>query len=110
MGSTIRLNAVLKLPFENNLPNKFEVGEKIQFILDKERIFQFFPILIPLVIEINGKWKFVGQIHVMRQTIDAEFHTTSGEFIIRKVYSDDEARIISNCEAPKGKSFYLKAS
>lgn len=106
MGSNIELNAILKLTSEDGMPDVLEIGSKHQFKMTGERLFQFYPNSVTLIHEINAKWKFVGQARVMKQTIDAEQHITTGEFIVTRVFTNESARIISAYEAPDGKSFY----
>lgn len=106
MGSTIKMNAILKLTSEAGMPETLIVGSRHHFQLKGERIFQFHPVWVTLVHEIDGKWKFVGQAHVVKQTIDAEQHITVGEFVVTRVFSDEVARVISVYESPDNESFY----
>ncbi len=106
MGSMVKMNAILKLTTEAGMPASLVVGTRHKFFLKGERIFQFHPVWVTLVHEIAGRWKFVGQAHVMKQTIDSEFHITTGEFIVTRVFPDEIAKIISDYEAPDGESYF----
>ena len=106
MGSMIEMNAILKLTTEAGMPSSPEVGKRYEFRLEGERVFQFPPVWVTLVHEISGKWRFVGWADVVKQTIDAENHTTSGEFIITRVFPEEFTRLASFYESPSGKSFY----
>lgn len=106
MGSIVKMNAILKLTTEAGMPKELKLGERYQFRLAGERIFQFHPVWVTLVHEINGKWKFVGQAHIMKQTIDSEEHTTTGEFLVTRIFPEDAAEIISIYEAPDEESYY----
>lgn len=106
MGSKVEMNAILKLTTEAGMPSNIEMGGRYSFKLQGERIYQFSPTWVTLVHEINGKWKFVGQAHVVKQTIDAEAHCTTGEFVVTRLFDEEFAKAASIFESPDGKSYY----
>lgn len=108
MGSIIKMNAILKITFEAGMPRQLEVGKKYQFRLKGERVFQFYPTWVTLVHEIDNKWKYVGQAQITKQTIDAENHITSGEYLVTRVFPEDFVRMASFYESPEGESFFTE--
>lgn len=106
MGSKIVINSILKLTYEKGMPKNPVVGGRYNFKLLGERIYQFSPILVTLVHEIDEKWKFIGQATILRQTIDAEAHLTTGEYQIVRLFPEEVARLISIYEAPEGESYF----
>lgn len=106
MGSRIEMNAVLKLTTEAGMPEHPVVGERYQFRLRGKRIFQFAPIWVTLVHSIDDKWKVIGQAHVVKQTIDAEQHITTGEFVVTRLFPEEFSRLASRYEVPDGESYY----
>lgn len=106
MGSHVEINAILKLTNEDGMPENPEIGGRYSFTLKGERLFQFAPIWVTLVHNIGGKWKHLGWAHVVKQTIDAENHITSGEFVIVRLFSEEFSKLASIYESPDNQSYY----
>ncbi len=121
MGSYIELNDTLQLTSEQGFPKElvlerhlkkpFESEDfkgRVFFFKDKPnmRIFHPAPVRCFLVHNINGKWLYWGHCHVIEQTIHADSKTTSGKFIITKIYTPDHQKSMSTYEVEKGKEFF----
>lgn len=106
MGTMFKHNAVLKLTHEAGMPEQLNVRERHHFKLDGVRVFPLYPGEVPLVHEINGKWKYVALARVMQQTIDAENDFTSGVFEVSRIFDEEYSRLASINEAPLGASYY----
>lgn len=106
MGSTIEINDTLKLTRGQGMPAELVVGERHPFRREGKRLYHLAPTRVFLVEEIDGKWKFRGHALVIEQTIRADKDETTGIFEVRKVYSEEQGRRMSQEEAPAGKSYW----
>ncbi len=121
MGSNIELNDTLQLTTEQGFPNELVLEKHLKkpFTADdfKGRIFSFkdkpdmrvfhpAPTRVFLVHNIDGKWIYWGHVHIIEQTIHADSKTTSGRFIITKVYSPEHQKSMCLNEVSKGKEFF----
>ena len=106
MGSRIEINAILKLTTEAGMPDNPVIGQRYTFTLDGERVYQFSPTWVTLVHNIGGKWKHIGWAHVVRQTIDAEKHITTGECVVIRLFTEEFSKLASYYESPDGMSYY----
>jgi len=69
------------------------------------RLYHPAPTRVFLVHNIGGKWLYWGHCHVIEQTIHADSKTTSGKFIITKIYTSEQQRYMSTHECRKGTEF-----
>ncbi len=121
MGSFIELNDTLQLTTEQGFPKELVLEKHLKkpFKLEdfKGRVFSFkdkpnmriyhpSPIRVFLVHNINGKWLFWGHCSIIEQTINAVAKTTSGKFIITKVYTPEHQKSMSTYESGKDKAFF----
>jgi hypothetical protein len=106
MGSLIEINDTLKITTEQGMPEIIELGKRYSFSLPDERLFHRPPVRVFLVHEINGYWKYIGHVHIVEQTINADSRSTNGFFEVIKLYDSDYAKIVSINEAPQGKSYF----
>lgn len=122
MGSIVELNDTLQITKEQGFPvdslNLDRHQKKPYTVADFEgrifkfhnkeghRIYQMPPSRCFLVHNIDGKWLYWGQIQVIRQTIDSETNTTSGEYRITKIYDPEYQEKKTILESPEGKSFF----
>ena len=121
MGSYIELNDTLQLTTEQGFPKDLVLekhlkkpfraedfkGEVFSF-KDKPnmRLYHPAPIRVFLVHNIDGKWLYWGHCQVIEQTIHADSKTTSGKFIITKIYSPEHQKAMSLHEVDPGKEFF----
>lgn len=121
MGSFIELNDTLQITSEQGFPKELNLQQhkKKPFTADqfKNRIFEFknkkdmriyhpAPVRVFLVHNIDGKWLYWGHCNIIEQTIHAESKTTSGKFIITKIYSPEYQEQICQNETSPGKEFF----
>lgn len=121
MGSYIEFNDTLQLTTEQGFPRELDLQQhlnrpiRIEDIQGKMytfhnkpglRLFHPAPLRCFLVHNINGKWLYWGHCHVIEQTIHATSKTTSGKFIITKLYSPGQQRLMSTHEVDDGKEFF----
>ena len=106
MGSIIKINHILRLTSETGMPASPVEQGRYTFTLPGERLFQFAPTKVTLVHDVGGKWRVIGQAQVMKQTLDAEAHMTSGEFVIVRLFPEQFVQLASYYEAPDGESYY----
>ncbi len=106
MGSVVKINHILRLTSETGMPDSPVEQGRYTFKLPGERLFQFAPTKVTLVHDVEGKWRVVGQAQVMKQTLDAEAHMTSGEFVIVRLFPEKFVELASYYEAPDGESYY----
>jgi hypothetical protein len=121
MGSFVELNDTLQLTTEQGFPKKLNLAKhlKKQFTADdfKNKIFSFkekpnmrvyhpAPNRVFLVHNIDGKWLYWGHCQVIEQTIHAQTKTTSGKFIITKIYTPEHQKNMSRYEVDVGKEFF----
>jgi hypothetical protein len=123
MGSYIEFNDTLQLsteqgfPLELNLQKHLQKPFKIEQFKGKifafkdkpnMRIFHPAPCRVFLVHNINGKWLYWGHCLIIEQTINAETKTTSGKFIITKIYDPKHQQSMSREEVDPGKEYFFK--
>ena len=121
MGSYIELNDTLQLTaaqgfpkelvLEKHLKKPFTAGDfrgKIFQFKDKPnvRIFHPAPNRVFLVHNINGKWLYWGHCQIIEQTIHSDKKTTSGKFIITKIYTAEHQKSMSIYEVDQGKEYF----
>ncbi|MFH1780108.1 MAG: hypothetical protein ABH803_03115 [Candidatus Micrarchaeota archaeon] len=121
MGSVFEFNDTLQLTIEQGFPrelvlekhlvNSFKASDfagKVFSFKDKQglRVFHSAPTRVFLVHNINGKRLYWGHCHIIEQTIHAEANTTSGKFIIIKLYSPEHQKAMSVNEVDSGKEFF----
>jgi len=121
MGSYIELNDTLQLTTEQGFPKELNLSKHLKnpFTAEdfKGQIFEFrdkpnmriyhpAPNRVFLVHNIDGKWLYWGHVQIIEQTIHADTKTTSGKFIITKIYPPDYQKQISNFEVDPGKEFF----
>ncbi|MCK6562478.1 hypothetical protein L6R21_25035 [bacterium] len=104
MGSILEFNDTLKIGSEF-LPKEIEEGKEYSFKLKDRRIFHLHPVRVFLVEEKDGKWNYIGHAQIIEQTIDALNNTTSGRFIVSKLYSKEYVEIVNRNEPPTGKEY-----
>lgn len=123
MGSYIELNDTLQITTEQGFPKELDLKKHLKkpFTVDdfKGRVFSFKdksnarmyhtpPCRVFLVHNIDGKWLYWGHCLVIEQTIHAENPekpTTSGKFVITKIYDPEHMRAMSKIEVNPGKEF-----
>lgn len=121
MGSYVELNDTLQITEAQGFPADrlvlsrhlespysavdFE-GEVFAFV-DKPgaRIFHSPPCRVFLVHSIDGRWLYWGHVLIIEQTIHSETNTTSGKFVITKIYDPSHQRSMSTHEPGTGKEF-----
>jgi hypothetical protein len=121
MGSHIELNDTLQLTTEQGFPKELVLEKhlkkpftskdykgKIFSFKDKPdmRLFHPAPTRCFLVHNIGGKWLYWGHCQVIEQTIHADTKTTSGKFMITKIYTAEHQRSMSINEVDAGKEFF----
>ncbi|MDD3284787.1 MAG: hypothetical protein PHZ07_04290 [Patescibacteria group bacterium] len=120
MGSYIELNDTLQITTEQGFPKELNLEEhlknpldakqfknKVFYFHDKQgiRLFHTSPNRVFLVHNIDGKWLYWGHCLIIEQTINSETKTTSGKFIIIKIYNPEYQRYISQQEVDLGKEY-----
>ncbi len=121
MGSTIEFNDTLQITTEQGFPEELQLAkhllkpfkasdfaERIFEFHDKPdlRIFHPAPTRVFLVHNINGKWLYWGHALIIEQTINTQTNTTSGKFVIIKIYDAEYQRQISKNEVNTGKNYF----
>ncbi|MGD0728994.1 MAG: hypothetical protein ABR981_02870 [Candidatus Micrarchaeaceae archaeon] len=121
MGSYIELNDTLQITTEQGFPKElileahlkkpFEAKDfegRVFSFKDKPnmRIFHTSPTRCFLVHNINGKWLYWGHCLIIEQTIHADTKTTSGKFIITKIYTPEHQKAMSKYEVDEGKEYF----
>lgn len=125
MGSQIEFNDTLQLTSEQGFPSELVLSKHLTKSFKAEdftgRVFSFFnkpgvrlfhpaPIRVFLVHNIDNKWLYWGHVQVVEQTIDAAKGTTSGKFVITKIYSPEHQRSMSFNEVNPGQEFNFNHS
>jgi hypothetical protein len=119
MGSHIELNDTLQITTEQGFPKELILEKHLKnpFTAEnfKGKIFSFnkpdirlyhpAPARVFLVHNIDGKWLYWGHIQIIEQTIHADKKTTSGKFIITKIYTSEHQKSMSKYEVDPGKEF-----
>jgi hypothetical protein len=121
MGSHIELNDTLQLTTEQGFPKELSLENHLKkpFTADdfKNKVFSFkdkpdvrifhpAPTRCFLVHNISGKWLYWGHCEIIEQTINADTKTTSGKFVITKIYTPEHQKSMSMHETPSGKNFF----
>ncbi len=121
MGSLVEQNDTLKISVERGFPVHLCLEEHVKRPFDADdffgEIFKFRNagirryndqgVRAHLVQEMpDGKWLYWGDAQIIRQTQDSVTKQTYGEYWIQKIYTPEEQRIISNAQAPPGKSYF----
>lgn len=122
MGSFVELNDTLQITTEQGFPLELDLKKHRErpFTVDdfKGRVFEFHnkpnvrifhpaPTRVFLVHNIDERWLYWGHCQIVEQTIHADTQTTSGKFIITKIYNPEHQRSMSRCEADEGKEFLI---
>lgn len=122
MGSFIELNDTLQITTEQGFPVELDLKKHTEkpFTADdfKGRVFEFrgkpnvrifhpAPTRVFLVHNIDERWLYWGHCQIIEQTIHADTQTTSGKFIITKIYTHEHQRSMSKHEASEGKEFLI---
>lgn len=120
MGSFIELNDTLQITIEQGFPAELTLdahikkpfvakdfeGKVFQFKdKPKIRVYQPAPTRCFLVQNIEGKWLYWGHCMIVEQTINAQTKTTSGKFVITKIYTPEHQKSMSKHEPPEGKEY-----
>jgi len=123
MGSYIEFNDTLQLTTEQGFPAELDLQKHLQkpFTAEqfKDRVFTFkdkqnirlfhpAPTRVFLVHNIDGKWLYWGHCLIIEQTINAETKTTSGKFIITKIYDPKHQQSMSREEVDLGKEYLFE--
>lgn len=121
MGSFIELNDTLQITTEQGFPLELDLRKHLEeaFTAEdfKDRVFEFrgkpnmrvfhpAPTRVFLVHNIEDKWLYWGHCHIIEQTIHADTKTTSGKFIITKLYTPEHQCSMSTHEASAGNEFF----
>lgn len=119
MGSRIELNDTLQLTTQQGFPAELLLARHLEkpfsaadfegrtFTFEKPgmRIYHPAPTRVFLVHNIDGKWLYWGHALILEQTIHAERGTTTGTFLITKIYDPAHQRSMSRNEVDAGKEF-----
>lgn len=120
MGSFIEFNDTLQLTTEQGFPKELKLQRHLvkPFTTEdfKDRVFLFHkpnmriyhpaPTRCFLVHNIDDKWLYWGHCQIIEQTIHAESKTTSGKFIITKIYTPEHQKAMSKYEVREGNEFF----
>ncbi len=124
MGSFIELNDTLQITTEQGFPKVLDLAKhkKKPFTAAdfKGKVFSFsnkpnariYHTTCPvfLVHNINDKWLYWGRIRMLEQTIhtsiDGKERTTSGKYVITKIYDAAYQELITKNETDPGKSYF----
>ncbi|MBI5733563.1 MAG: hypothetical protein HY973_01280 [Candidatus Kerfeldbacteria bacterium] len=117
MGSKIEFNDTLQITSEQGFPAELKLEQHLKKPFQAEdfagRVFAFHdksgarlyhpaPNRVFLVHNIAGQWLYWGQVQIIEQTINSATNTTSGKFIITKIYTPDHQRSMSLNEVDEG--------
>jgi hypothetical protein len=122
MGSSFEINDTLQITSEQGFPAELDLARHLQKPLAlsqfRGRIFAFHsksgarlfhtpPTRVFLVHNIGGKWLYWGHCQVVEQTISTHDgkSTTSGKFMVTKIYAPEDMKKISVLESPVGKGY-----
>ena len=123
MGSFIELNDTLQITTEQGFPVELDLEKHLKNPITleqfKDKIFSFqnkpgirlfhsAPNRVFLVHNIDGRWLYWGHCLIIEQTINSETKTTSGKFIITKIYNSEHQKFMSQEEVDPGKEYLLK--
>ena len=118
----MEFNDTLQITTEQGFPKELVLEKHLKkpFKLEqfKDKVFSFkkqdirvyhpAPTRVFLVHNIDGKWLYWGHCHILEQTIHADTKTTSGKFVITKVYNPEHQHNMSTYEVDAGKEFFQK--
>lgn len=108
MGSIAELNDTLQLTTEQGFPKELDWEKHQQkpfFASDFEgkvfefknkpkiRLYQQVPIRNFLAHNIEGKWLYWGLVHILEVRHNYKKQTTSGKYVIVKIYSPEEMKM-----------------
>lgn len=120
MGSYIELNDTLQITTEQGFPEELILEKHLKKPFKAEdfkgrvfsfrgkpdiRVFHPAPTRVFLVHNIGGKWLYWGHCQIIEQTIHADTKTTSGKFIITKIYTPEHQKSMNRYEVEKGKEY-----
>ncbi|MFA4819097.1 MAG: hypothetical protein WC621_04605 [Patescibacteria group bacterium] len=120
MGSKIEFNDTLQITSEQGFPEELSLERHLAKPFTAAdfsgRVFEFHgkpgarlyhpaPNRVFLVHNIAGKWLYWGHAQIIEQTINSETNTTSGKFIITKIYTPDHQRSMSINEVDEGNEY-----
>jgi len=123
MGSYIEFNDTLQLTTEQGFPVELDLKKHLQKPFKAEqfrgkvfsfknkpniRLFHSSPTRVFLVHNIDGKWLYWGHCLIIEQTIHAKTKTTSGKFIIIKIYDPGHQQVMSREEVDPGKEYLFE--
>ena len=121
MGSIIEFNDTLQLTTEQGFPKQLDLKKHIKNPINTEkfkgkifsfknkpnmRLFHPYPTRVFLVHNIKGRWLYWGHCKIIEQSIHAKPKTTSGRFIITKIYTPEHMKSMSRYEVDPGKEFF----
>jgi hypothetical protein len=121
MGSFIEINDTLQITTEQGFPKELDLErhEKKPFTLEdfQGKIFEFknkpnlriyhsAPLRCFLVHNINGKWLYWGHCNIIEQTLHAKSKTTSGKFIITKIYPLEYQKLKCKFETDSNNQYF----
>ncbi len=124
MGSRIEFNDTLQLTSEQGFPKELILDKHLVKPFKTEdfsgQVFSFFnkpgvrlfhpaPIRVFLVHNINERWLYWGHAQIIEQTVDAVKGTTSGKFVITKIYSPEHQKTMSLNEVNPGQEFIFNS-
>ena len=107
MGSIIEINDTLQITKAQGFPRELDItthlenpyrledyADKVFEFKDKDgvRVFQSPPVRVFLAENIDGKWLYWGQCHILEVTCDYQKKTTSGKFQIIYLYTPEEMK------------------
>ncbi|MBU1038713.1 hypothetical protein KKC17_00520 [Patescibacteria group bacterium] len=116
MGSKIEFNDTLQLTSQQGFPEELDLKKHLKkpFTADNfaGRVFSFFdkpgfrlfhpaPLRVFLVHNVNNQWLYWGHIQIIEQTINAAKGTTTGKFVITKIYTPEHQKSMSTYEVDK---------
>jgi hypothetical protein len=121
VGSYVELNDTLQITTEQGFPadrlvlsqhveapyraSDFE-NEEFSFSgKPGARVFHTPPCRVFLAHNIDGRWLYWGHVSITEQTIHSDSDTTSGKFVITKIYDPAHQRAMSTLEVEPGKEF-----
>lgn len=101
MGTHFKFNDTIKLPRER-MPKALTVGGEFAFELDGARIFHLAPTRAYLVESVDGKWNHLGQVEVLRFTVDAETDKTTGVYRVKALHPPEIRSLLNKIDTPAG--------
>ena len=102
-----------ELVLERHLKKPFDAKDfegQVFYFKDKSnlRVFHSAPTRCFLVHNIDGKWLYWGHCLIIEQTMHADTKTTSGKFIITKIYSPEHQKNMCKYEVDEGKGYLIE--